>query len=204
MTLSRREQVQLTIYNAADLTLVRERCTCTLKRGWNWLQFMWAETLIDPTSLELTPLEFREQVHVEQLVFPPRLGQLGRWLIWSDVDGRIPFEMTYFTSGLTWRALYMGTLSSDQTLMDLKGYVRVTNQSGEDYDNAQVRLILGEFALLDRIADLAHREVPYGKPLIEQGKALLGIQRGRKSEDKLNAAIMMDGGGMMGGWAVGG
>ncbi|MEN6333026.1 MAG: hypothetical protein ABFE01_02130, partial [Phycisphaerales bacterium] len=37
VVLPRRENVQLTIYNAADLTLVRERRNLTLKRGWNWL-----------------------------------------------------------------------------------------------------------------------------------------------------------------------
>ncbi|MHC4519360.1 MAG: hypothetical protein ACYTAS_12285, partial [Planctomycetota bacterium] len=55
VVLPRRQDVQLTVYNAADLTLVRERRNLTLKRGWNWLQFMWAQTLIDPTSLTLEP-----------------------------------------------------------------------------------------------------------------------------------------------------
>ena len=53
VTLPSRDTVQLTIYNSADLTLVRERRNLTLKKGWNWLQFMWANTLIDPTSLSL-------------------------------------------------------------------------------------------------------------------------------------------------------
>jgi len=56
VVLPRRQDVQLTIYNAADLTLVREKRNLTLKRGWNWLQFMWANTLIDPTSLSLEPM----------------------------------------------------------------------------------------------------------------------------------------------------
>jgi hypothetical protein len=55
VTLPRRDNVQLTIYNSADLTLVRERRNLTLKQGWNWLQLMWANTLIDPTSLSLEP-----------------------------------------------------------------------------------------------------------------------------------------------------
>ncbi|MHC4560616.1 MAG: hypothetical protein ACYS80_25330, partial [Planctomycetota bacterium] len=46
VTLPRRDKVQLTIYNSADLTLVRERRNLTMKKGWNWLQFMWANTLI--------------------------------------------------------------------------------------------------------------------------------------------------------------
>ena len=165
VVLPRRENVQLTIYNAADLTLVRETRNLTLKRGWNWLQFMWVNTLIDPTSLSLEPLENQDQVEVQQLVFPPRLRELGRWLIRSEIDGQVPFELTYFTSGLTWRAFYMGTLSQDETTMRLEGYVRVNNNSGEDYEDAQTRLIVGRIHLLDQIAELARRQYPYGSPL---------------------------------------
>jgi hypothetical protein len=164
VVLPRRENVQLTIYNAADLTLVRERRNLTLKQGWNWLQFMWANTLIDPTSLSLEPLEHKDQVQVQQLIFPPRLRELGRWLIHSQTGGQVPFELTYFTSGLTWRAFYMGTLARDEKTMRLEGYVRVGNNSGEDYEDAQTRLIVGRVHLLDEIAELAKRQYPYGIP----------------------------------------
>ncbi|GAJ18305.1 unnamed protein product, partial [marine sediment metagenome] len=100
VTLPRRDKVQLTIYNSADLTLVRERRNLTLKKGWNWLQFMWANTLIDPTSLSLEPLAQADKIDIQQLVFPARLRELGRWLIRSEVSGQVPFEITYFTSGL--------------------------------------------------------------------------------------------------------
>ncbi len=167
VTLPRRDNVQLTIYNSADLTLVRERRNLTLKRGWNWLQFMWANTLIDPTSLSLEPLEKGDQIDIQQLVFPARLRELGRWLIRSEVSGQVPFEITYFTSGLSWRAFYMGTLGRDEKTMQIKGYVRVGNNSGEDYENAQTRLIVGTVHLLDQIADLARRQYAYGQPSAE-------------------------------------
>ena len=169
VVLPRRQNVQLTIYNSADLTLVRERRHLTLKKGWNWLQFMWAETLIDPTSLTLEPAAHKDQVDVQQLVFPPRLRELGRWLIRSEVSGQVPFELTYMTSGLAWRAFYMGTLSADETTMDLEGYVRVDNHSGEDYEDAQTRLIVGRVHLLDQIRDLARRRYAYGSPLPSKG-----------------------------------
>ena len=164
VVLPRREDVQLTIYNSADLTLVRERRNLTLKKGWNWLQFMWAQTLIDPTSLALEPLEHKDRVEVQQLVYPPRLRELGRWLIRSEVSGQVPFELTYMTSGLAWRAFYMGTLSDDETMMDLEAYVRVDNHSGEDYEDSQTRLIVGQVHLLDQIRDLAQRQYAYGSP----------------------------------------
>jgi len=165
VVLPRREKVQLTIYNSADLTLVRERRNLTLKQGWNWLQFMWANTLIDPTSLSLEPLEQKDKIDIQQLVFPPKVRELGRWLIRSEVTGQVPFEITYFTSGLSWRAFYMGTLSRDEKTMLLQSYVRATNNSGEDYENAQTRLIVGQVHLLDEISQLARRQYPYDRPM---------------------------------------
>ncbi|MHC4705738.1 MAG: hypothetical protein ACYS8I_01455 [Planctomycetota bacterium] len=144
-----------------DLTLVRERRNLTLKRGWNWLQFMWANTLIDPTSLNLEPLDQKDRIDVQQLVFPPRLRELGRWLIRSEVSGQVPFEITY------WRAFYMGTLSQDEKTMRLQGYVRVANNSGDDYENAETRLVVGKVHILEKIIELAKRRYPYGSPVPE-------------------------------------
>ncbi|NQT01396.1 MAG: DUF4139 domain-containing protein [Planctomycetes bacterium] len=164
VTLPRRDNVQLTIYNSADMTLVRERRNLTMKKGWNWLQFMWANTLIDPTSLSLEALAETDKIDIQQLVFPARLRELGRWLIHSEVSGQVPFEITYFTSGLSWRAFYMGTLAEDEKTMQLQGYVRVANNSGEDYEKAQTRLIVGNVHILDQIAELAKRQYPYNRP----------------------------------------
>ncbi len=185
--LPRRENVQLTIYNAADLTLVRERRNLTLKRGWNWLQFMWANTLIDPTSLHLEPLEHKDQVEVQQLVFPPRLRELGRWLIRSEIDGPASFELTYFTSGLSWRAFYMGTLSRDEKTLRLEGYIRVSNNSGEDYEDAQTRLVVGKTHMLDNIAELARRTYPYGRPAAPQVTMKVSGNRPLSDEELVEA-----------------
>ena len=165
VTLPRRDKAQLTIYNSADLTLVREQRSLTLKEGWNRLELAWANTLIDPTSLSLEPLAQADKIEIQQLVFPARVQQVGQWLIHSQISGEVGFEITYFTSGLSWRAFYMGTLARDEKTMQLKGYVRVANNSGEEYENAQTRLIVGKVHLLDQIAELARRQYPYGSPV---------------------------------------
>ena len=162
--LPKRDTVQLTIYNSADLTLVRESRSLTLKKGLNRLQFSWANTLIDPTSLEMLPKMHGESIDIQDLTFPPRVQNLGLWHLESQISGYVPVEITYLTSGLSWRAFYMGTLSKDEKGMHLKGYVRVTNNSGEDYENAQTRMIVGKINIIDRIADLARRQYPYGRP----------------------------------------
>ncbi len=164
VTLPSRDTVQLTIYNSADMTLVRESRALTLKDGANKLQFSWANTLIDPTSLEMLPKANADKIDIADLTYPPRVRNLGLWNIDSSVSGKVPVEITYLTSGLSWRAFYMGTLTEDEKTMRLKGYVRVTNNSGEDYENAQTRLIVGKVHILDQIAELARRQYPYGRP----------------------------------------
>jgi hypothetical protein len=164
VTLPPRDTVQLTIYNSADMTLARESRALTLKEGENALQFSWENTLIDPTSLEMMPKGAAGAIDIAELVYPPRVKNLGLWNVRSQASGKVPVEISYLTSGLSWRAFYMGTLSPDEKVMRLQAYVRVTNNSGEDYENAQVRLIVGKVHLLDEIAALAHREYPYGRP----------------------------------------
>lgn len=164
VTLPDRDTVQLTIYNSADLTLARESRPLTLNEGLNQLQFSWANTLIDPTSLEMLPLAQADKIDIADLTFPPRMSQLGLWNIQSRTQGNIPVEISYFTSGISWRAFYMATLAPDEATMHLEGYVRVTNNSGEDYENAQVRLVVGQVHLLDEIAALANRKEPFGRP----------------------------------------
>jgi len=164
VTLPSRDSVQLTIYNSADLTLVRESRALTLKQGQNSLQFSWANTLIDPTSLEMLAKSNADKINIAELTYPPRVQNLGLWNIKSGLSGKVPVEISYLTSGLSWRAFYMGTLMPDEESMRLQCYVRVTNNSGEDYENAQVRLIVGQVHILDQIAELARRQYPYNRP----------------------------------------
>ncbi len=161
VTLPERETVQLTIYNSADLTLARDRRPLTLVRGDNRLQFSWSGTLIDPTSLDMIPRAHVGDIYVQEISYPPRVRNVGIWNIHSEIDGEVPMEITFFTSGLSWDAYYIATLSDDESRMQLDGYVKVTNRSGETYENAQVRLVVGEINLLDKIADLAKRPDPY-------------------------------------------
>ncbi len=185
VTLPTRDTVQLTIYNSADLTLVRESRALTLKDGENKLQFSWANTLIDPTSLEMLPKANADKIDIADSTYPPRVRNLGLWNIESGVSGKVPVEISYLTSGLSWRAFYMGTLTEDEETMRLQGYVRVTNNSGEDYENAQTRLIVGKVHILDEIAELARRQYPYGRPGEGIAPPMAPAPRGRgRMEDK--------------------
>jgi len=190
VTLPSRDTVQLTIYNSADMTLVRESRALTLKDGKNKLQFSWANTLIDPTSLEMLPKANADKIDIADLTYPPRVTNLGLWNIESGVSGKVPVEITYLTSGLSWRAFYMGTITEDEKTMRLQGYVRVTNNSGEDYENAQTRLIVGKVHILDLIAELARRQYPYGRPGEVRIMRDLSARRGMEAKTELAAVTL--------------
>jgi hypothetical protein len=158
VTLPKRDTVQLTIYNSEDITLAKETRSVTLKKGQNQLQFSWAGTLIDPTSVEFRPLEHADKIEVADTVFPGQKPQHLIWNIESEYEGQALVEVSYFTSGLTWQMDYVATSNPDETQMKFRGYVRVFNNSGEEYENAEVRLIVGKINLVEKIAELARRQ----------------------------------------------
>src|SRR5437773_11485845 len=138
VTLPGRDSVQLTIYNSVDLTLVKETRHLTFRKGLNHLEFSWANTLIDPTSVEFKALDHADQVEVLDVSFPPRVSNTLEWRIQSEFAGEVQVEIRYFTSGIGWGADYVAEADKGEKLMDLAGHVRVNNNSGEDYENAQV------------------------------------------------------------------
>ncbi len=157
VTLPPRDSVQLTIYNSEDLTLVKEIRSITFKRGVNRLQFSWANTLIDPTSVYLRPLEQEDQIEVLDTTFPGDRPQVLIWNIESAFEGQVKVEVSYFTSGISWSADYVMITDAAETQATFDGYVTVVNRSGEDYEGAQVRLVVGVINLVEKIAQLAQR-----------------------------------------------
>jgi hypothetical protein len=163
VTLPDRDTVQLTIYNSVDLTLVKETRHLTFRKGLNRLEFSWANTLIDPTSVEFKANTHADEVEVLDVSFPPRVSNTLEWRIKSEVAGGVTVEIRYFTSGIRWSAEYLAEAAQTEKTMTLAGHVRVTNNSGEDYENAQVRLVVGNIRLVEEIALLAQKEDTSGK-----------------------------------------
>jgi hypothetical protein len=195
VTLPEREGVQLTIYNSADLTYVKERRHVTVKRGSNKLQFSWTGTLIDPSSVEFRPLAHAEEVEVADTAFP---GQKPDFLIWnieSKFEGQLPVEVSYFTSGLSWQMDYVGVVDPQESKMDFSGHVRVSNASGEEYANAQIRLIVGKINLVQKIADLARSR---GIPLPAAATALRAQFRRDGAKRAFDVAAMAEKSGLVG------
>jgi hypothetical protein len=174
VTLPDRASVQLTIYNSEDLTLVRETREIALKRGRNELQFSWANTLIDPTSVEFRALERADEIELVDTRFPGAKPQHLIWTIDSRYEGQAKVEVSYFTSGISWSMDYTALTDAREESLAFRGYVRVSNNSGEEYEDAQVRLIVGRINLVEKIAELAQRR---GMPAPHKEEKLYGELR---------------------------
>ncbi|MCP3903997.1 MAG: hypothetical protein GY715_10220 [Planctomycetes bacterium] len=176
-TIPGRDSVQLTIYNSEDLTLVRETRHVTFRKGLNPIQFSWANTLIDPTSVELRFKTHADDLDILDATFPHDRPQMLYWNVRSALDGDAEVEITYFTSGITWAADYVCIADNGEDRMSFEGFVRITNNSGEDYADAQVRLVVGEINLVEKVAELARRGI-----ISEEEKAAY-FARSRKVRD---------------------
>ncbi len=191
-TVPARDTVQLTIYNAEDLTLVRETRVISFKQGNNPLQFSWANTLIDPTSVELRFLTRPDELTVVDTTFPHDKPQMLYWNVASEFSGVATVEIAYFTSGITWSADYTGITDPDNKTMRLEGFVTVTNNSGEDYEDAQVRLVVGTVNLVEKIAQLAQRGMMNVPAPAGYGGAVPGVRMDRARREVALKSMVAD------------
>ena len=187
-TVPPRDSVQLTIYNSEDLTLVREIRTVSFKKGINPLQFSWANTLIDPSSVELRFLTHAGDLEVMDTTYPHSRPQVLYWNVRSNMEGDAKAEITYFTSGITWSADYVLTSGADESLATFDGYVRITNNSGEEYENAVVRLVVGKINLVEKIRDIKFGADVYEKEVAKDAFFKRELRRAMVAAGGINAS----------------
>jgi hypothetical protein len=157
VTLPGRDTTQLSIYKSEDLTLVRETRSLTFTKGSNDIQFSWANTLIDPTSVELRVLTNADSFTVLDTRYPANTQNTVVWTVEAAQDGDARVEITCFASGISWEAEYKAFANADETELRLEPYFKISNNSGADFENANTRLVVGEVNLVEAIAELARR-----------------------------------------------
>jgi hypothetical protein len=76
----------------------------------------------------------------EGLITRPTL----RWLLNSVQGGSQQVELTYLTSGMNWTADYILLVATDNSKLDLNGWITLTNTSGASFRDAKLKLIAGD------------------------------------------------------------
>ncbi len=75
-----------------------------------------------------------------------------RWQIYSNAAAHFPAELSYLTHGFNWNATYNVVATGEEAstsgeeLMDIVGWVTISNNSGTDFTDAKVKLMAGNVA----------------------------------------------------------
>lgn len=76
----------------------------------------------------------------ERLYVRPTLS----WTLNGAKGGKVNFDLSYLTGGISWRAEYVAVINDADTEMDLSSWINLNNQSGKDYEQAKLKLVAGD------------------------------------------------------------
>ncbi|MCL2457527.1 MAG: DUF4139 domain-containing protein [Desulfobulbus sp.] len=77
----------------------------------------------------------------------------------SGAAGAREVELTYLTTGLSWRADYVAELNAADDRLDLSGWVTLINESGARYPQARLQLVAGDVNVAPRPMPVQMREM---------------------------------------------
>ncbi len=66
------------------------------------------------------------------------------WLLDSPKTGDYNAQISYLTRGINWHAEYVAVVNTDDTALNMSGWVSVENNSGAIYENAKLKLVAGD------------------------------------------------------------
>jgi len=152
-----RSSVSLVVYGDADLTLVREVRTVVLPAGPAEVTVEWPGAAIDGSSVSLRA---PDDVTVTPANQPPGRPETLRWRLQAPTPGPRELQITYLTSGIDWKPFYRLTIDEETGVAELEGLVTLRNRSGQEFENPEVRLVVGELRLIENLAEAAWKTLP--------------------------------------------
>lgn len=149
-TLPVRERVEVQL-DHASATLVEEERVVPLVAGENQVDFSWANTQIDPSTIVFRvlgpggdkPFGGELDLNVLSVTYPPGENALV-WQVSSSVSTSVVVRISYLLGGLTKSFNYRAVAEHDESTLTLSQYIRVQNFAGEGYDDTQIYAGLGE------------------------------------------------------------
>jgi hypothetical protein len=136
VTLPERDRVELELSNP-NATLVEEERTVSLLKGANQIDFSWANTAIDKSTILFRPLGAGERVRVISVAYPPNENSLV-WQVYAEEAGPVKVRISYLLANLGRSFSYRAAASRDERTLELRNFIRVDNFSGEEYAGAGI------------------------------------------------------------------
>lgn len=126
-----------------NATLIEEERILTLQKGLNKVDFSWKAVSIDSDSIRLTVLDHPDGVNLLNVSYPPNEAALV-WEISSDGDYAETVRISYLLHNIDRLVTYKAVADKEETKVNLKSYLILRNFSGEDFEQASVKLDYGE------------------------------------------------------------
>ncbi len=148
ITLPVRERVEVQL-DHDHAALVEEERIVPLVQGTNQVDFAWAGTRIDPGTIVFRVLGPAGEedgdlaVNVLSVSYPPGENALV-WDVSASRSGSALVRISYLLGGLDKGYNYRAVAEHDEQTLTLAQYIRVKNFAGEEFDNANVNLGVGD------------------------------------------------------------
>ncbi len=140
-TLPGRSSIRIDLKNS-PFTLVEEERTINLQKGRNHIEFAWANTYIDMSSIQFRSIEAPGELSVINTNYPPGESALF-WEVYSGEAGPGRFRISYLISNIERKITYEAIAGRDERFLTLKTYFTMRNMSGERFRNADLEINFG-------------------------------------------------------------
>lgn len=113
---------------------------------------------------------------------PPNLRARPTLSVTVDAarSGTVPTRLSYLTPSLGWTADYVALFDSAKGVMDMQGWVTLTNNSGTTFTNARTLLVAGDPASGGNRSDYRRGRIPPPPPPPPGGMEMPGIESGNR------------------------
>ena len=136
ITLPVREHIEIHLENE-NVSLIEEERIVPLQKGHNNIDFSWHNTSIQADTIIFRVIDEVDQpnTNILSVSYPPNESALT-WAVSSDRDGSARVSISYVINHLHKKYHYLAATNADETQMNLKQYIQIINQSGEQYREA--------------------------------------------------------------------
>lgn len=140
ITLPVRERVEIQL-DHESATLVEEERIVPLVKGENQVDFSWANTQIDPSTIVfrvVSPVGDKKlDVKVLSVSYPPGEAALV-WTVGSSDSGSARVRISYLLGNLTKSFNYRAVATNDERTLTLSQYIRVQNLANEEFGSTRL------------------------------------------------------------------
>jgi hypothetical protein len=140
-TLPDRSSIRIDLKNSR-FTLVEEERAINLQKGRNHVEFAWANTYIDMSSIQFRCIQAPGELSVINVNYPPGESALY-WEVYSGRAGPGTFRISYLISNIQRNISYEAIADREEKYLTIKTYFTLKNMSGERFKNANLEINFG-------------------------------------------------------------